>query len=470
MAASRLPDPARIEMTDGKFPAGFVWGAATAAYQIEGAFEEDGRGWSVWDAFCRKPDAVWNGHTGDVACDHYHRYPEDVALMKGLGLHAYRFSFSWPRVLPEGAGAPNEKGLAFYDRLIDELLAAGVQPWATLFHWDYPQALYKRDGWLNADSPKWFADYTRLLVERYSDRVTHWMTLNEPQVFIGHGHCHGIHAPGLKLDTPQLLLAAHHVLLAHGLAVQAIRAGAKSPPTVGWAPVGSTNIPASDSPADIEAARREMMRGTHDNLWNNTWWADPALLGHYPEDGLRHFGDAMPKITEAEMRTIRQPLDFYGMNIYQGTRIRAGADGGPEEVPVGVGYPHTHFLWDVTPEALYWGPRFLFERYGIPVAVTENGLSSLDWVMEDGKVHDPQRIDFMSRYLKEYRRAIADGVNAIGYFAWSLMDNFEWAEGYKHRFGLIHVDLGTLRRTPKDSAAWYAEVIRSNGASLGASR
>jgi beta-glucosidase len=452
------------------FPENFIWGAATASYQIEGAWDLEGKGPSVWDTFTRQPGTVWNRHNGDVACDHYHRFAEDVALMKKIGLQAYRFSFSWSRVLPEGTGTPNEKGLAFYDRLIDELLAAGIQPWATLFHWDYPEALFQRDGWLNPESPKWFADYAALLTERFSDRVTHWMTLNEPQVFIGHGHCHGIHAPGLKLETPQLLRAAHHVLLAHGMAVQAIRAGAKSPPQVGWAPVGVPHFPDDESSAaDIEAARASTMRGTHDNLWNNTWWADPALLGHYPEDGLAHFGAAMPKFTDEEMRTIHQPLDFYGMNIYQGTRIRAGANGEPVEIPVGVGYPHTHFLWDVTPEALYWGPRFLYERYKTPVIITENGLSNLDWVAEDGKVHDPQRIDFMSRYLKEYRRAIADGVDCRGYFAWSFMDNFEWAEGYKHRFGLIHVDFETLARTPKDSATWYGELIRTNGRSLSAS-
>ncbi|MGH8045657.1 MAG: glycoside hydrolase family 1 protein, partial [Chthoniobacterales bacterium] len=367
------------------FPENFIWGAATASYQIEGAAAEEGKGPSVWDTFSHQPGAVWNAHNGDVACDHYHRYPDDIALMKKMGLQAYRFSFSWPRVLPEGTGAPNEKGLAFYDRLIDELLAAGVQPWATLFHWDYPEALFQRGGWLNHESPQWFADYAALLVERFSDRVTHWMTLNEPQVFIGHGHCHGIHAPGLKLETPQLLRAAHHTLLAHGLAVQAIRSGAKATPSVGWAPVGVPHFPEDESSAaDIEAARTSSMRGTHDNLWNNTWWADPALLGHYPEDGLRHFGDAMPKFTDAEMRTIHQPLDFYGMNIYQGTCIRAGANGAPEEVPVGVGHPHTHFLWEMTPRALYWGPRFLYERYKTPVIITENGLSNLDWVAEDG--------------------------------------------------------------------------------------
>jgi beta-glucosidase len=414
-----------------------------------------------------RPDTIWKGQTGDVACDHYHRYAEDVALMRDLGLQAYRFSVSWPRVLPAGMGTPNEKGLAFYDRLVDSLLAAGIEPWLTLFHWDYPSALFDRGGWLSPDSPKWFADYAALVAGRLGDRVKHWITFNEPQCFIGIGHQGGAHAPALPLSFREGLLAAHHVLLAHGLGVQAVRANAKEKPSVGWAPVGMVKYPATDSPADIEAARRAMFAITKRTFWSNSWWADPVMLGNYPADGLALFGNDVPKFTDAEMRTIHQPLDFYGTNIYSGDPVRVGQDGEPEEVPFPPGFPHTLFLWKVTPDSLRWGPRFLYERYKSPIVITENGMSNVDWVMLDGAVHDPQRIDFLQRYLRAYRQAIADGVDARGYFTWSLTDNFEWAEGYKHRFGLTYVDFETQKRTPKDSAYWYRDVIRSHGRSLG---
>lgn len=449
------------------FPDGFIWGAATASYQIEGAASEDGRGPSIWDDYSHKPGKTWEGDTGDVACDHYHRYKEDIALMKDIGLQAYRFSIAWPRVMPAGTGAVNEKGLAFYDRLVDALLAAGVQPWATLFHWDYPLALFDRGGWLNADSPKWFADYVAIVVDRLSDRVSHWMTINEPQCFIGIGMFGGNHAPAMSLSLKEALLAAHHVLLGHGLAVQTIRARAKTKPAVGWAVVGCVNYPASDSAADIEAARRATMGVTQKNLWNNAWWADPALLGRYPADGLALYGADAPKFTDADLRTIHQPLDFYGANIYQGDEVRAGVGGEPELVRYPVGGPRTLYGWKVAPESLEWGPRFLYERYKTPIVITENGMSNVDWVMEDGGVHDPQRIDFLRKYLQAYRRSIAAGVDARGYFQWSLLDNFEWAEGYKHRFGLVYVDFETQKRTPKDSAAWYRDVIRTQGRSLG---
>jgi len=451
------------------FPQDFAWGAATAAYQIEGAALEEGKGLSVWDAMCRQPGKIWEGHTGETACDHYHRYQGDVALLKQMGLKAYRFSVSWPRVMPEGIGAVNPKGLAFYDRLVDELLAVGIEPWCTLFHWDYPQALYQSGGWLHSDSPRWFAEYSAKVVERLSDRVSHWMTLNEPQCFIGIGHLSGTHAPGEQLPLKQALQAAHHTLLAHGLSVQAIRAHAQKPPRIGWAPVGVVTMPETDRPEDIEAARQQMFATgmtSWNALWSNSWWADPVLFGRYPEDGLRLFGDDAPKFTEAEMAVIAQPIDFYGCNIYNGQTFRAGADGRPEKVDHPPGYPHSLFTWKMTPEALYWGPRFLAERYRLPVVITENGMSCHDWVSLDGQVHDPQRIDFTKRYLREVARAIADGVDVRGYFHWSAMDNFEWAEGYKHRFGLIHVDFATQVRTLKDSAHWYREVIETNGCAL----
>jgi beta-glucosidase len=445
---------------------GFTWGVATASYQIEGAAHDDGRGDSVWDMFCRKPGTVFDGHTGDDACDHYHRYREDIALMRDLGVDAYRFSIAWPRVMPEGTGAANASGLSFYDRLVDGLLEVGVSPWATLFHWDFPLSLYHRGGWMNPDSPKWFADYTAAVVDRLSDRVTHWMTQNEPQCYIGLGLQDGIHAPGDKLAWAEVLLAMHHSMIAHGLSVQTIRARAKRTPVIGMAPACQVSIPASETSADIEAAREATFSVTGQSVWHSAWCLDPVFFGHYPEDGLLVHGRDVPAYTDAEMRDIRQPLDFFGMNMYHGVKVKAGTDGKRIQPHAPVGRPITAMKWPVTPECLYWGPRYYFERYGSPIVVTENGLSNQDWVGLDGKVHDPQRIDFLHRHLDQLARASGEGIPVEGYFQWSLLDNFEWAEGYKERFGLVHVDYSTQKRTPKDSFDWYREVIRTNGGSL----
>jgi beta-glucosidase len=452
-----------------QFPKNFVWGAAAASYQIEGATQADGRGPSVWDMYCRKPGMVWQGHTGDVACDHYHRYAEDVGLMKELGLQAYRLSVAWPRILPSGVGTVNAKGLDFYDRLVDELLRAGITPWVTLFHWDFPLDLYHRGGWLNRDSADWFADYTTHVVARLSDRVKHWMTLNEPQVYIGAGHHEGRHAPGDRLAFKEVLLAGHHTLLAHGKSVQAIRAATKQPCRIGYAPVAMSKMPLDpSSAADIAAARTQMFSVSQETAWTNTWWMDPVFLGKYPEDGLRFFGNNAPEPRPGDLETMAQPLDFCGVNIYQGQYVRAGKDGTPEELAMPVGAKLTAFEWYVTPEAMYWGPKYLHERYGKPIVITENGISCRDWVSLDGKVHDPQRIDFTQRHLREGARAIADGVPLEAYFHWSFIDNFEWAHGYKHRFGLIFCDYdNAAARTVKESGRWYAEVIASNGATLG---
>ncbi len=449
------------------FPKDFIWGAAASSYQIEGGSYEDGKGISVWDMFCRQPGKIWEGQTGDISSDHYHRYQEDARLMGEIGIKAYRLSISWPRVIPEGTGAASQKGLAFYDRLIDALLENGVQPWVTLFHWDYPYQLYKRGGWLNPDSSDWFAEYTKVIVDKLSDRVSHWITLNEPQVFIDAGHREGRHAPGLVLGHPDLLTAAHNSLLAHGKAVQVIRAGAGTGAVVGAAPVGTTMIPETDSEQDVRAARGQMFSIVEKTFMNNTWFADPVVLGRYPEDGLELFGSDMPEFPDGDMKTICQPLDFYGANIYRGQVTRATGNGKAEVVPVPDGHPITTMDWPITPEALYWGPRFLYERYKLPIVITENGMANMDWVHRDGKVHDPQRIDYLNRHISELRRAINDGVAAKGYFVWTIMDNFEWAHGYKQRFGLIYVDYATGQRTLKDSAHWYKQVITSNGESIG---
>lgn len=455
-----------------QFPDNFTWGAATASYQIEGAWDEDGKGLSVWDLLCLRPGAIHVGHHGKVACDHYHRYTEDVALMADVGLQAYRFSISWPRILPEGKGRTNEAGLSFYDRLIDELLSKGIQPWATLFHWDYPYELYKQGGWMNDDSSNWFADYAATITARLSDRVQHWMTLNEPQIFVGLGHHTGVHAPGLKLDTPDLARISHNVLLSHGKAVQVLRANAKKAPTIGWAPAMGVTSADRNDPETIAALKENYFKINNPrNCWGTAvMWNDPVMLGQYPQEYLEAYERWLPSTWRNDLQTISQPIDFCGLNIYAGFerygRLEDGSVGTIGHANYGTGYPHTLFGWPLEPQALYWGPLLVHERYGRPIVITENGMSGHDWVSLDGKVHDAQRIDYLQRYLCELHQAISDGVDVRGYLTWSFLDNFEWAEGYKHRFGLVHVDYDTLKRTPKDSASWYGEVIRSNGARL----
>lgn len=447
------------------FSSDFAWGVASASYQIEGSPTFAGGGSSVWDMFCRRPGVINDGSNGDVACDHYNRYEEDLDIMASLGIKNYRLSIAWPRVLPAGKGEIYAEGLAFYDRLIDAALARGIDPWVTLYHWDTPYDLYLQGGWLNRDIADWFADYTQIIVDRLGDRVSNWMTLNEPQCFIGLGMQTGLHAPGDRLAFREVLLAGHHALLAHGKAVQVIRARATKPARIGWAPVGAAKIPATHSPEDVDAARLATFSTTTKTVWSNSWWNDPVFFGSYPESDLEVFGDDAPVVHAGDMEIISQPLDFFGANIYNGQTIRAG-DNGPEEVPNPLGIGRTIYTWPVTPEALYWGPKFFYERYGKPIVITENGLGLSDWVALDGKVHDPQRIDFLDRYISAFRRATDDGVEALGYFQWSFSDNFEWYEGYRFRFGLVHVDYETQVRTPKDSAYWYQEVAASNGAIL----
>lgn len=447
----------------------FIWGAATASYQIEGAAYEDGKGLSVWDRFSHEPGKIVEGHTGDIACDHYHRFKEDVALMKEMGVKNYRFSLSWPRLIPNGIGEVNEAGVAFYNALIDELIAAGIRPIVTLFHWDYPVELQKRGAWENPDSPKWFEAYAALCAQRFGDRVKDFITLNEPACFIGLGYVVGEHAPGYRMPLTATIPMSHHVLLAHGLAVRALRKYAHGC-RVGYAPNADPRIPVSESPEDIEAARKAYMSIPDDPVawaFSVTWWSDPALLGRYPKDGLKLFGKYLPEGWEKDLETICQPLDFYCQNIYSGRLIKAADNAsGYEQAPYPVGHGKTAIQWPITPDALYWGPKFLYERYKTPFMISENGMSSHDVVSLDGKVHDPQRQDYMHRYLLAFRRAAEDGVDAIGYLAWSLMDNFEWAFGYTDRFGLIYVNYQTQERIVKDSFCWYKTVMESNGENL----
>lgn len=450
------------------FSKNFVWGAATSAYQIEGAAREEGKGEHIWDVYVREPGHIYGGHDGVSACDHYHRFREDVKIMKEIGLKAYRFSIDWSRILPEGCGTVNEKGIAFYDALIDELVKNGIEPFVTLYHWELPYALYKRGGWMNPRIVEWFGEYARLAAERFSDRVKYFFTLNEPQCFIGLGFLTGEHAPGLKAPLRDTFEMAHNALKAHGRAVQMLRQYGRQKLVIGYAPTCGMCYPETESPEDIEAARQALFAMQADDrnwTWNVAWWSDPVLLGHYPEEGLKRYEAYLPKMTEEDRKLIAEPIDVYGQNIYNGRCIRMGHDGKPEDVGRYEGFPRTAVPWPVTPKALYWGPKFLYERYHKPLYITENGLSCHDVVSLDGKVHDPNRIDFLARYLRELKRAAGE-IDLRGYFQWSLMDNFEWEKGYRERFGLVYVDFQTKERILKDSAHWYRDVIKNNGEGL----
>lgn len=451
------------------FPKDFAWGAASAAYQIEGAWNEDGKGPSIWDNLCHhRPGNLYQNQTGDIACDHYHRYREDVALMREIGLNAYRLSLSWTRLLPNGTGRINPKGLDFYNRLIDSLLEAGITPWVTLYHWDYPLALYHQGGWLNRDSVEWFGEYAAAAATALSDRVEHWVTINEPPSFVVGGLQEGNHAPGDRLPFSQILRASHHILLAHGRAVQALRSHSSRPLRIGFASTVGARIPETETPENIEAARRAYFRADSRSVWPLAFWTDPVYLGRYPGEALEAFGGDMPEVAPGDSELIRQPLDFLGHNCYTGSLVRAGENGEPVVLPHEPGHPAGGMDWlQLAPDALYWSARFQTERYGnLPFVILENGFAGLDWIHLDGRVHDADRIDFTHRYLLGLKRAAREDIPLGGYFHWSAMDNFEWTSGYRPRLGLVHVDFRTQKRTLKDSALWYRGVIQSNGATL----
>ena len=448
------------------FREGFLWGASSASYQIEGAWKEDGKGANIWDILSKKSGIMAHGENGDVASDHYHRMKEDVALMKEIGLNSYRFSISWSRVLPEGTGRVSEQGLQFYSDLVDELLEAGITPLITLYHWDLPYALYEKGGWKNPEIENWFAEYTEVVVKRLSDRVKYWITINEPQMFVGLGYFVGAHAPFEKNDPETLIEISANVLRAHGKVVKTIRENAVLPPLIGLAPTGDVYLPMGAGEKEIEAARKKSFSfDKYGFTMQNAWWADPIFLGRFPEEAYQYYPEAMQKITDTDLELIHQPLDFYGFNVYKGTTsYNVPADAYDE-----YGYqgnPKTCTGWDVTPEVLYWSPKFLHERYGKPILITENGMAGMDWVSLDGRVHDMQRQDFMHRYLLQLKKAAEEGIPVLGYMHWSIMDNLEWNRGYDMRFGLIYIDYRTLKRTIKDSAYWYRDVIATNGAKL----
>ena len=443
----------------------FAWGVATAAYQVEGGWNEDGKGLSIWDVYTHQPGIVEDGSTGDIACDHYHRFREDVRLMKEMGIKAYRFSLSWSRIFPEGIGKINEKGLQFYSELIDTLLENGIEPYITLFHWDLPYALHKKGGWLNGDCVEWFAEYAAAVVRAFSDRVAHFITFNEPQVFIGQGYLQGIYAPGVTVTYRDAFEMAHNVMKAHGAAVIAMRKAAVRDIKIGYAPTGSSHYPASQKPEDIEAARQMMFACPpldRECLWNVSWWSDPVLLGRYPEDGLALYKAFLPEITQEDMELICQPLDFYGQNIYNGKAIYMNAEGKPAVQERPFGAPRNAVQWPVTPPCLQWGPRFLYERYKLPIYITENGMAAHDAVSLDGKVHDPNRTDFAERYLLELEKATDSGTDIRGYFHWTFMDNVEWTRGCAFRSGIVYVDYQTQERIIKDSGYWYKKWIEEH--------
>ncbi|HEV7898712.1 MAG TPA: GH1 family beta-glucosidase [Planosporangium sp.] len=458
-----------------EFPPGFLWGAATAAYQIEGAATEDGRTPSIWDTFSATPGKVLNGETGNVAADHYHRHAEDIAIMSALSLNAYRFSIGWPRVRPAGSGPVNPAGMGFYDRLVDDLLTAGIKPVVTLYHWDLPQELEDAGGWTNRDTAHRFAEYAGLVAGRLGDRVGMWATLNEPWCSAFLGYASGEHAPG-RTDPAAALTAAHHLLLAHGLGAQALRAaGTRADAQVGLVINPTAVRPASAAADDVDAARRI------DGLINRIW-LDPVLRGEYPPDvraDTAYLTD-WEFVHDGDLATISTPIDYLGVNYYQPTLVGAGEPPGP----VRVGDPEEPSAWPGAANVRFYQPpgpltdmgwsvdatglRELLGRirrdYGdIPLVITENGAAYPDEPDAAGEVHDPERVRYLREHLTAAHEALRDGVDLRGYFAWSLLDNFEWAYGYSKRFGIVHVDYATQQRTLKDSAYWYRDVIANGG-------
>ena len=436
-----------------EFPDGFIWGASTASYQIEGAVNEDGRGPSIWDVFCHTPGKVANGDTGDIACDHYHRFHDDIELMARANLNAYRFSIAWPRILPEGTGAPNARGLEFYDRLVDALLEKGIAPWPCLYHWDLPQALQARGGWENRDIADWFADYAEIVAARIGDRAKNWVMLNEPQVTAHRGFAYAMYAPGFA-DRAKFFAATHHQNLAQGRALARLRA-INPQWRLGTVFNLSVPTPESESAADREASR------LYDLMWNRNF-LDPLFRGHYPEESE---ADLRGLVKENDLACIRQQIDFLGLNYYCRSFCRWD-----EKHPLKVARasapadrPRTCLDWEIYPDGLRQMLLRLRDEYGNPeVYITENGAALEEPETAGGELADDERIAFLQGYLGAMRQAIAEGANVKGYMIWSIIDNFEWAWGYRPRFGLVHVDYRSQARTPKKSYRWYADVARRN--------
>lgn len=446
-------------MSFRQFPEGFLWGAATAAYQIEGAWNEDGKGESIWDRFTHLPGRVRNGDSGDVACDHYHRMPEDLALMQELGLKSYRFSIAWPRIFPEGRGEANSKGLDFYDELVDRLLAAGILPNATLYHWDLPQPIQEAGGWPNRETVLWFADYVRAIFDRLGDRVEMWTTHNEPVVIAFPGYATGVMAPGLA-DYSQAYQTAHHLLLSHARAMQVFRQGGYKG-QAGIVLNFAHYLPASDREADLAACRRSYMQ-------NSALFLEPLFKGHYPQELFDWIGPLAPRIQPGDLELISQPVDFLGINYYTTEIVAYHNDRGflktissPFSGPL---WGRTEMGWGINPPGLTAVLLDIRNNYrSLPIYITENGCAAPDTPDEDGFVVDWARINYLRAHFLAAHEAIQAGVDLRGYYVWSLMDNFEWAYGYDPRFGLVRVNYETLERIPKLSARWYQQVIERNG-------
>ena len=401
--------------------------------------QKDGRGKNIWDEFARS-GRVYEHQTAEVCCDHMHRYREDFALMRMVGIKNYRFSINWSRILPEGTGKVNEKAVQMYRDMILCMKENGIRPFITLFHWEFPYELFKKGGWLNDEVVQWFGEYAKVVAENFSDLCSDFITINEPQCAIGLGHLNGVHAPGMKYSIPETFQMAHNLMKAHGQAVINLRKYAKQKIRVGYAPTCGVAYPASEGTKDIEAAKKVYFGFDNpmDNwTWNVAWFSDPVFLGEYPKEGLEKFAPYLPEITKEDMELIHQPLDFMGQNIYNGYMIRCGKDGKPEYVDRAPGAAKTGTGWPVTPEALYYGIRFLTERYHLPLYITENGMSDLDNISADGQVHDSERITFLDAYLGAVQRAVNEGMPVIGYFLWTFLDNFEWAEGTKNVLDLF---------------------------------
>ncbi len=439
------------------FKKNFVWGAATAAYQIEGGAYAADKGLNGWDVGSATKGRIFNGHSGDVGCDHYHRFKEDVALMKEIGLKAYRFSVNWARLLPEGTGKISEDGKRFYLELLEELKKAEIEPWMTLFHWDHPYALYLRGGWLSPESSDWFASYAKICGELFGKYCNHFILINEPQVFLGEGHSAGKHAPFLELPAGEVMRCAHNVLLGCGKAEKILR-GLLPDVKIGTAQALWPFLPTSEE--DYEFAKRETF-ACHEDFGSVNYYTDPLLFGHYPEEFALWQGENGFSYPERDMDIIKSKLDFYGVNTYSGDYIEREGDSF-RRVTVPPSDPLTDMRWTVHPDSLYYGARYVWDRYRLPVVYTENGVALTEWKDLNGEINDDCRIDFLKRYLRSLHRA-AQEAEIDGYFYWSLLDNFEWAEGFSKKFGLIHVDYDTLERTPKKSAGFYKRVIETNG-------
>ena len=446
-------------VSDRQFPQGFVWGSATASYQVEGAVHEGGRGVSIWDTFSHTPGKTFQGETGDVATDSYHRFPEDIALMKAMGLKACRFSIAWPRIFPEGTGQPNQKGIDHYRIFVEALREAGIEPYCTLYHWDLPQALEDKGGWQSKATAQAFAEYAGYTAGKLGDVVKNWMTMNEMSSFIEIGYGSGRHAPGLTLSKQKLAQARHHAVLGHGLAVSAIRASAGKGAKVGSAESVRPIVPAFNSAEHVAAAKKAFVE-------ENAPYLTVMHTGRYTDHYLQKLGADAPVFTAEELKAIAAPLDFQGINIYTAEQVRAADNAlGYAIIPKPKGYPTMASDWlTIGPGALYWVPKLAAETMGIKeIYITENGCSADDVVASDGEVYDTDRVMFLEAYLTQLQRGVSEGVPVRGYFLWSLLDNYEWADGYSKRFGITYVDFKTQKRIPKLSSKFYGSVIGRNG-------